>query len=117
MLKLDSPYRRKEARNLVLAGQERISAEKVINYAWLYADKVAHDFGFGLQYTLLTFKGLYHYASRDSQPPRCHIYPVPNLKHPFLGVHFTRTLDGQTKIGPTVHTGFVARALWRVQRL
>ena len=108
ILKLDCSYRRKEAGNLVLAGQERISAGKVINCAGLYADKVAHDFGFGLQYTLLPFKGLYHYASRDAQPPSCHIYPAPNLKHPFLGVHFTRTLDGRTKIGPTA-----IPALWR----
>jgi (S)-2-hydroxyglutarate dehydrogenase len=107
-LKLGFAYRKKETGNLVLIGHERISAGKVINCAGLYADSVAHDFGFGLQYTLLPFKGLYHYSSRESQPPRCHIYPVPNLKYPFLGVHFTRTLDGRTKIGPTAMP-----ALWR----
>jgi len=38
------------------------------------------------------------------------IYPVSNLKLPFLGVHFTVDVEGQTKIGPTV-----ILALWREQ--
>jgi len=29
------------------------------------------------------------------------VYPVPNMKNPFLGVHFTKTVDGSIKIGPT----------------
>ena len=36
------------------------------------------------------------------------IYPVPNFKNPFLGVHFTKTVDGNIKIGPTS-----IPALWR----
>ena len=34
------------------------------------------------------------------------IYPVPNLKNPFLGVHFTKTVDGSIKIGPTAIPAF-----------
>jgi L-2-hydroxyglutarate oxidase LhgO len=34
-------------------------------------------------------------------PIRTNIYPVPNLKNPFLGVHYTVTVDGHIKIGPT----------------
>lgn len=37
-----------------------------------------------------------------------HIYPVPDLKYPFLGVHFTRTVDGKIKVGPTA-----IPVLWR----
>jgi L-2-hydroxyglutarate oxidase LhgO len=74
----------------------------------LYADKVANDFGFGQRYTLLPFKGLYYYAKAGSLAPRSHIYPVPDLRNPFLGVHLTRTMDGSTKIGPTA-----IPALWR----
>ena len=36
------------------------------------------------------------------------IYPVPDLKNPFLGVHFTKTVTGEIKIGPTA-----IPALWR----
>src|SRR5690606_13465637 len=39
---------------------------------------------------------------------RTNIYPVPNLGNPFLGVHFTKTVDGSIKIGPTA-----IPALWR----
>lgn len=108
ILKLDSPYHGVGHNNDVKVGNQCISAGKVINCAGLYADKVAHTFGFGLRYTLLPFKGLYHYAAPDSVPLRCHVYPVPDLSHPFLGVHFTRTLSGRTKIGPTA-----IPSLWR----
>jgi L-2-hydroxyglutarate oxidase LhgO len=34
------------------------------------------------------------------------IYPVPNLRNPFLGVHFTKTVDSTIKIGPTAIPAF-----------
>ena len=34
------------------------------------------------------------------------IYPVPNLNNPFLGVHYTKTVDGDIKIGPTAIPAF-----------
>ena len=105
-LLLNHPYHGREENRIIRSGQERIKAGKVINCAGLYADKVAHDFGFGLRYTLLPFKGLYHYAKLDMIAPRCHIYPVPDLRNPFLGVHLTRTMNGGTKIGPTAIPAF-----------
>ena len=41
---------------------------------------------------------------------KTNIYPVPNLNNPFLGVHFTVTVDGYVKIGPTAIPAF-----WREQ--
>ena len=41
---------------------------------------------------------------------KTHIYPVPDLRNPFLGVHFTVRADGRAKIGPTA-----IPALWREQ--
>lgn len=52
-------------------------------------------------YRIVPFKGLYLYAGKDAYKPRVHIYPVPDLHHPFLGAHFTLTVDGKAKIGPT----------------
>lgn len=79
---------------------------KIINCAGLYADKVAHDFGFGKKYTMIPFKGLYLKYAKNKTDVRMNIYPVPNLKNPFLGVHYTKTVDGTIKIGPTAIPAF-----------
>jgi (S)-2-hydroxyglutarate dehydrogenase len=78
----------------------------IVNAAGLYADKIAHRFGFGKKYVLIPFKGLYLKYSGDTPPVRTNIYPVPNLSNPFLGVHFTITVDGSVKIGPTAIPAF-----------
>ncbi len=78
-----------------------ISAGRIINAAGLYADKIARQFGFSRKYTIIPFKGIYLKYTRKDKPIRTNIYPVPNLKNPFLGVHFTVTVDGIIKIGPT----------------
>ena len=72
-----------------------------INSAGLYADKIAIEWGFSKKYRILPFKGLYLNANPLAYKPKVHIYPVPDLKFPFLGVHFTLTVDGLAKIGPT----------------
>ena len=77
------------------------SATKIINAAGLYADKVARDFGFSSLYTIIPFKGVYLKYHGSKNPVSTNVYPVPNLKNPFLGVHFTVTVDGTVKIGPT----------------
>jgi L-2-hydroxyglutarate oxidase LhgO len=73
----------------------------MINCAGLYADRVAHDFGFGKDLVMLPFKGLYMYC--NSVPLKRLIYPVPDLKNPFLGVHFTVTVDGHVKVRILLH--------------
>lgn len=83
-----------------------IEAVKIINCAGLYADKVAQDFGFGRKYTMIPFKGLYLKYAKNKTDVRMNIYPVPNLKNPFLGVHYTKTVDGTIKIGPTAIPAF-----------
>ncbi len=78
----------------------------LINAAGLYADVVARDFGFSQNYRILPFKGVYLYGRHSIEQLRTHIYPVPNLANPFLGVHFTLTVHGQVKIGPTAIPAF-----------
>jgi len=77
------------------------AATKLINAAGLYADKVAKDFGFSKKYTIIPFKGIYLKYTGKTNPVHTNVYPVPNLKNPFLGVHYTVTVDGHVKIGPT----------------
>ena len=83
-----------------------IAAGYVVNAAGVYADRVARHFGFAQHYRILPFKGLYVRA-RDGAPGfRTHIYPVPDLDYPFLGVHVTLTADGHVKLGPTATPAF-----------
>lgn len=88
------------------AAAESYQTRHLINCAGLYADKVAKDFGFGEHYTIIPFKGLYLKYTKNSEDLRTNIYPVPNLKHTFLGVHFTKTVHDQIKIGPTAIPAF-----------
>ncbi len=81
-----------------------------VNCAGHYADKIALDFGFSKEYRILPFKGLYLYSDDHENNFRTNIYPVPDLRNPFLGVHFTITVDGHVKIGPTAIPAF-----WREQ--
>lgn len=83
-----------------------ITAKYVINSAGLYADKIAKDFGFSKNYKILPFKGLYLYSNEQAGSVKTNIYPVPNLKNPFLGVHYTLTVDNKIKIGPTAIPAF-----------
>ena len=82
----------------------------VVNAAGLYADHIARDYGFSEHYRILPFKGLYLYSGEQPGSIRTNIYPVPDLKHPFLGVHFTVAANGKAKIGPTAIPVF-----WREQ--
>ena len=78
----------------------------LVNCAGLYADKIALAFGFSEKYRILPFKGLYLYSDEPVGSIRTNIYPVPDLRNPFLGVHFTVTVDGKIKIGPTAIPAF-----------
>lgn len=76
-------------------------AQHVVNAAGLYADDLAHSAGAGKGYAILPFKGLYIYGNDDAPDLSRHVYPVPDPRNPFLGVHLTVTSSGKTKIGPT----------------
>lgn len=102
---LESPYQGRRGKS-VITPHEVISAGFVVNAAGLHADQVAHDFGVGLRYRILPFKGLYLYGSEPKGSLRTNIYPVPDLRNTFLGVHFTVTVDGKAKIGPTAIPAF-----------
>ncbi|MEI6108562.1 MAG: L-2-hydroxyglutarate oxidase [Actinomycetes bacterium] len=77
------------------------SVGHVINAAGLYADRIAKPFGFCDDYAMLPFKGLYWYGNWAPNTLLRHVYPVPDPRNPFLGVHLTVTMDGRAKIGPT----------------
>lgn len=81
--------------------------EKLVNAAGAYADRVAAQFGLAREYKILPFKGTYKKLTPErSFLVRGNIYPVPDLRTPFLGVHFTRSADGEVLIGPTAMPAF-----------
>jgi L-2-hydroxyglutarate oxidase len=85
-----------------IGGQlERWSVGHIVNCAGLYADQVAGWFGMCDDYRIVPFKGVYRYGNWPPNQLKCHVYPVPDPRNPFLGVHATVTVDGRAKIGPT----------------
>ena len=105
-LYLNTPYLGYLGLNTLFIEGGSIEAEKIINCAGLYADRIAQAFGFGERYTIVPFKGVYLKYRGSPAPVKTNIYPVPNLDNPFLGVHYTVTVDGGVKIGPTAIPAF-----------
>jgi L-2-hydroxyglutarate oxidase LhgO len=103
-------YLRRVGKRSIQTSNGVFEAKYLINVAGLYADKIGRDFGFSRDYRILPFKGLYLYSDKSPWALKTHIYPVPDLANPFLGVHFTVTPDGKVKIGPTAIPAF-----WREQ--
>lgn len=79
-----------------------INYGNLINCAGSHAEKIAHSFGLGSRYRSVPFLGTYLELGKDkSHLVNGNIYPVPDIRNPFLGVHFTRGMDGKAYIGPT----------------
>ncbi len=103
----DECYSLRENKNTIKTKNGTIfSADKIINASGLYADKIARDFGLSQKYIIIPFKGIYLKYTFKDRPIKHNIYPVPNLENPFLGVHFTITVDDIIKIGPTAIPAF-----------
>lgn len=95
------------SRKVTLQDQTEIGYQHAINSAGLHADSVAHMFGMGQRYSLLPFKGIYWKLAPSSGIQINHlIYPVPDLRVPFLGVHTTTAIDGTIYLGPTAVPAF-----------
>jgi L-2-hydroxyglutarate oxidase len=80
---------------------KNIRAKYVINAAGAQSDRLAKELGLAKRYAMVPFMGVYRAVSSDYLPLKRLVYPVPHPINPFLGVHFTLTLDGKVKIGPT----------------
>ncbi len=78
-----------------------IHARYFVNAGGAWALDLAHEFGLGANYRTMPFLGLYKQVKATQLPIKTLIYPVPHPINPFLGVHFTITMDGHVKIGPS----------------
>jgi L-2-hydroxyglutarate oxidase len=78
-----------------------VRTRHAINCGGLHSDRLARLSGQRSGCTIVPFRGEY-YALKESASHYCRniIYPVPDPQFPFLGVHFTRRLDGSRECGP-----------------
>ena len=84
-----------------------IGFNRFVNAAGAYCDKVAGFFGLGGKYRLIPFKGVYRLLRKEAPfTVNSNIYPVPDIRNPFLGVHFTRSVHGDVYLGPTAIPAF-----------
>lgn len=82
-------------------------AKFVINCAGLYSDRVARLAGTDPKAKIVPFRGEYFELVPDKRHlVKTLIYPVPNPDFPFLGVHFTRMIDGSIHAGPNAVLAF-----------
>lgn len=78
-----------------------VTARLAINCGGLQCDRVARMFGVRTDIRIVPFKGEYYDVVQDRWGlVRNLIYPVPNPDFPFLGVHFTRSIEGRVHAGP-----------------
>lgn len=84
-----------------------LRAKRLINCAGLYADRVARLCGVEPGVQIVPFRGEY-YELRPRAAHLCRhlIYPVPDPRLPFLGVHFTRMIGGGVECGPNAVLAF-----------
>jgi len=93
--------------NIALTNRGEIGFDQFINAGGAYSDKIAHAFGVGLDYKLIPFKGIYRKLGGNlAEMIKGNIYPVPDIRNPFLGVHFTRSINGDVYLGPTAIPAF-----------
>ncbi|MBW4697979.1 MAG: L-2-hydroxyglutarate oxidase [Aphanocapsa lilacina HA4352-LM1] len=76
-------------------------ARYLINCAGLFCDRLAAVCGLSSEAKIVPFRGEYYELVPEKRYLCKHlIYPVPNPDFPFLGVHFTRMIDGTVHAGP-----------------
>ncbi len=92
-------YARRGAHQAVITDLDTFPADHIINAAGLHADTIAHMMGAGEDYVVIPFRG--DYLEIKNLVCNSMVYQAPDLRYPFLGVHFTKTVDGEVLAGPT----------------
>ena len=85
----------------VVCGSKSIQAAQVVNCTGLYSDRVARMSGQRMKEQIVPFRGEF-FTLKEEATHLCRtlIYPVPDPRFPFLGVHFTRMVGGGVECGP-----------------
>ncbi|MCC6815126.1 MAG: L-2-hydroxyglutarate oxidase [Saprospiraceae bacterium] len=92
---------------IVTTNQEEFNCDYIINCAGLYSDKVAGLSNSQVDVQILPFRGEYYKVKEQKRYlVKNLIYPVPDPNFPFLGVHFTRMINGELEAGPNAVLAF-----------
>ena len=85
----------------VTTESDTIQATQVVNCTGLHSDRIARMSGQKFRERIIPFRGEYYTLKPEAQHLcRTLIYPVPDPEFPFLGVHFTRMIEGGVECGP-----------------
>jgi L-2-hydroxyglutarate oxidase len=96
---------------MITAGNREHAADFIISCAGLHSDRIAEMAGETLEHRIVPFRGeYYHLAGKSSGLVRNLIYPVPDTRFPFLGVHLTRLIGGGIEAGPNAVLGLAREA-------
>ena len=91
----------------IITGNITFTAKVIVNCAGLYSDKLAQMTGQGKNFKIIPFRGEYYDLKKEKRAlVKGLIYPVPNPEFPFLGVHFTRMINGGVEAGPNAVLAF-----------
>ncbi len=86
---------------IVRTKKSAFRARYLINCTGLHCDRIAKKEGVDPDMQIVGFRGDYYELTEEGKKKvRNLIYPVPNPEFPFLGVHFTRMVNGETECGP-----------------
>ncbi|MDQ6632685.1 MAG: L-2-hydroxyglutarate oxidase [Verrucomicrobiota bacterium] len=92
---------------LVQTSAGEFEADFIVNCAGLHCDRVSQLAGEKRAVRIIPFRGEYYKLKTDRQFLVRHlIYPVPDPQFPFLGVHFTRLIEGGIEAGPNAVLAF-----------
>lgn len=94
-------FKKKDGLVEVITSKETLPTRLVVNCTGLHSDKITKLTGVKPNYRIIPFRGEYY----QLKPEKEHlvknlIYPVPDPNFPFLGVHFTRMINGGIEAGP-----------------
>ncbi|MEM6726759.1 MAG: L-2-hydroxyglutarate oxidase [Bacteroidota bacterium] len=92
---------------LIVTEQDKFISQLTICCAGLYADKLVRASGMQADFRILPFRGEYYELKPTHQfMVKGLVYPVPDPAFPFLGVHFTKTINGGVEAGPNAVLAF-----------
>lgn len=100
-------FKRKGNGTLVITGKHTYWTKYMIFCGGLFADRLAKKDMVNLKEKVVGFRGDYYkLAEHAKEKVQNLIYPVPNPSFPFLGVHFTRMINGDIECGPNAVLAF-----------
>ena len=86
---------------IIVSDSGEVKCKNLINCAGLQSDRIARMCGVKPGLKIIPFRGEYFVLKKEKESlVKNLVYPVPDPQFPFLGVHFTRMIDGGVEAGP-----------------